>query len=475
MQLPWGSCALAPRPCAPLNRRTTRAPLRLVADIPMPGTAVRFDYQSLDPASGRLYIAHMNADQLVVFDTRSRAGRGQPRWLCARPRRLGGAGARTRLRLGHGRPSGRGRRHEDAEDARQGRPGHRIPTVWPTRPKAGRVFVSDEHGKADAVIDVEDQRASSRASLSAARRGTRSTTRRRGRSWSPSHEPAELRGHRSRGGPDRGPLSVAGDEGAPRRQPRRAPAPGVRRGRGQRNARGPRPREQEGPGDAPGRRGPGRARPSTRAWAASTSRPSPERVSVFKQRGKELVSEGEMAHAARPHGLRRSGDPPRVPPARERRRAPRPAHHGARRSDRASESVRLSSRAARWRARWPRRSRGARTGCGSSVDSPVAAAAPRRASGSTASSTSRPGRGRTPIGPLRPARPDEGAPASEETEVRVLFDADNLYVGITCRDRDALGHRVDAARRATPTSRSTTASPSSSTPSSTTRTASSSW
>jgi hypothetical protein len=50
----------------------TPAPLRLVADIPMPGAAVRFDYQSFDPASGRLYIAHMNADQLVVFDTHSR-------------------------------------------------------------------------------------------------------------------------------------------------------------------------------------------------------------------------------------------------------------------------------------------------------------------------------------------------------------------------------------------------------------------
>lgn len=46
--------------------------LTLVADVPLPGPAVRFDYQSFDPASGRLYIAHMNADQLVVFDTTKR-------------------------------------------------------------------------------------------------------------------------------------------------------------------------------------------------------------------------------------------------------------------------------------------------------------------------------------------------------------------------------------------------------------------
>src|SRR5664279_195990 len=49
------------------------APLEKVADIPLPGAAVRFDYQSLDVSHGRLYIAHMNADQLVVFDTKKRA------------------------------------------------------------------------------------------------------------------------------------------------------------------------------------------------------------------------------------------------------------------------------------------------------------------------------------------------------------------------------------------------------------------
>src|SRR2546428_6281184 len=31
-------------------------------------TLFRSDYQSVDPASGRLYISHMNAGRLVVFD-----------------------------------------------------------------------------------------------------------------------------------------------------------------------------------------------------------------------------------------------------------------------------------------------------------------------------------------------------------------------------------------------------------------------
>ena len=47
----------------------TAPPLQKIADVPMPGPAVRFDYQSMDSGSGRLYIAHMNAGQLVIFDT----------------------------------------------------------------------------------------------------------------------------------------------------------------------------------------------------------------------------------------------------------------------------------------------------------------------------------------------------------------------------------------------------------------------
>src|SRR5438128_2437404 len=41
------------------------------ADIPLPGPAVRFDYQSIDPSTSRLYISHMDAGELVVFDLRS--------------------------------------------------------------------------------------------------------------------------------------------------------------------------------------------------------------------------------------------------------------------------------------------------------------------------------------------------------------------------------------------------------------------
>lgn len=48
------------------------AGLRHVATVPLPGPPVRFDYQNVDTATGRLYAAHMNAGTLLVFDTRTR-------------------------------------------------------------------------------------------------------------------------------------------------------------------------------------------------------------------------------------------------------------------------------------------------------------------------------------------------------------------------------------------------------------------
>jgi hypothetical protein len=43
-------------------------PLRLVADLPLPGHPSRFDYQAVDPAARRLYIAHLGDSSLIVFD-----------------------------------------------------------------------------------------------------------------------------------------------------------------------------------------------------------------------------------------------------------------------------------------------------------------------------------------------------------------------------------------------------------------------
>jgi DNA-binding beta-propeller fold protein YncE len=46
--------------------------LQTVADLPLPGHATRFDYQSFDRATNRLYISHMGDGTLLVVDTRGR-------------------------------------------------------------------------------------------------------------------------------------------------------------------------------------------------------------------------------------------------------------------------------------------------------------------------------------------------------------------------------------------------------------------
>lgn len=47
-------------------------PLKTVARVPLSGPSVRFDYTTLDQGSNRLYIAHMDASELLVFDVRHR-------------------------------------------------------------------------------------------------------------------------------------------------------------------------------------------------------------------------------------------------------------------------------------------------------------------------------------------------------------------------------------------------------------------
>ena len=59
--------------CAPGQRAA--APdalgLRQLAELPLPGDTSRWDYQSLDPTTGRLYLAHLGASSVIVFDTAS--------------------------------------------------------------------------------------------------------------------------------------------------------------------------------------------------------------------------------------------------------------------------------------------------------------------------------------------------------------------------------------------------------------------
>jgi YVTN family beta-propeller protein len=139
---------------AVLSQSSDQAPLKKVADVPLPGAAVRFDYQSLDSSQGRLYIAHMNANQLVVFDTKKRVvianldGFSSVHGVWAIPE------------LGRVYASVTGEHKVAAVDmASLKTVGKAGPINYPDgiayAPDQKRVFVSDEHGDADAVIDTK--------------------------------------------------------------------------------------------------------------------------------------------------------------------------------------------------------------------------------------------------------------------------------------------------------------------------------
>jgi len=144
---------LACRTSAVRSESPDQAPLTTVADIPLPGPAVRFDYQSIDAAQGRLYISHMNADQLVVFDTKQRKVVAN---LDGFPN-VHGVWVVPELSRVYASSTGE---HKVAavdiqtlETVAKAGP-IKYPDGIAYAPGAKRVFVSDEHGDADAVIDA---------------------------------------------------------------------------------------------------------------------------------------------------------------------------------------------------------------------------------------------------------------------------------------------------------------------------------
>src|SRR5262245_26565953 len=127
--------------------------LKQIADIPLPGAAVRFDYQSLDVDHQRLYIAHMNANQLVVFDTNTRTVAANLEGF----RKVHGVWAVPEL--GRVYASTTGDHNVTVVDMASLRTVAKVgPVNYPDglayAPDSKRVFVSDEHGDADAVIDT---------------------------------------------------------------------------------------------------------------------------------------------------------------------------------------------------------------------------------------------------------------------------------------------------------------------------------
>jgi DNA-binding beta-propeller fold protein YncE len=132
---------------------TADAPLRLIADVPLPASASRFDYESLESASGRLFISHMGAGQLVVFDVRAGRVIGN---LDGFPTVTGVLAVPAEHRA---YASATGDHAVVVVDdstlqivARV--PGPRFPDGIAYAPEERRVFVSDESGRRDFVINA---------------------------------------------------------------------------------------------------------------------------------------------------------------------------------------------------------------------------------------------------------------------------------------------------------------------------------
>ncbi len=131
---------------------------KTIAEIPLPGNPTRFDYQSFDPVSGRLYVAHLGDSHLVVFDTKTnRVVANLPGYSQVHGvldvRKLGRVYATvtslTSTKNGH----------LIAVDAKTLKKVGQVevglhPDGLDFEEKTGRVFVSNEWGKSLSVIDA---------------------------------------------------------------------------------------------------------------------------------------------------------------------------------------------------------------------------------------------------------------------------------------------------------------------------------
>lgn len=155
------SCAATPTSLTPEDYRrvlpSTRAPastgLRLVTELPLPGPANRFDYQSFDPIAHKLYMNHMNAGETLVFSTDSGRITGR---ITGVPRATGVLAIPSRHMV---YISAAGAHEVAGVDDRtlkvvQRIGGIQFPDGIAYDENTGRLFVSDESGSADVVIDV---------------------------------------------------------------------------------------------------------------------------------------------------------------------------------------------------------------------------------------------------------------------------------------------------------------------------------
>jgi YVTN family beta-propeller protein len=127
--------------------------LQRVADVPLGGNNTRLDYESLDPGRHLLFIAHLGDSAVIVFNTKEQrvvtriAGVSKVHGVLAIPE------------LGRVYASATGTNEVVAIDAATLKITARAPAgVYPDgmayAPEVHKLYVSDEHGDTDTVIDL---------------------------------------------------------------------------------------------------------------------------------------------------------------------------------------------------------------------------------------------------------------------------------------------------------------------------------
>ena len=136
------------------NTAAASLPLRVLADVPLTGGTTRFDYQSLDSSSGRLYIAHLGSDLMTVFDVNKQTIVGDVKDL----KRVHGVLAVPALHRVYASATGTNELAviDDQSLSIIARvPAGDYPDGIAYASKANKIYVSDLHGKTDTVIDAK--------------------------------------------------------------------------------------------------------------------------------------------------------------------------------------------------------------------------------------------------------------------------------------------------------------------------------
>jgi YVTN family beta-propeller protein len=123
-------------------------------DVVLRGGASRFDYQSFDPTTGRLYIAHLGDSAMVVFDINKETMVGEVKDLS----RVHGILAVPELHRVFASATGSNQLAVIDDSTLQiiaRAPAGDYPDGVAYASKVNKIYVSDLHGKTDTVIDAK--------------------------------------------------------------------------------------------------------------------------------------------------------------------------------------------------------------------------------------------------------------------------------------------------------------------------------